>query len=176
MAIEQLLTFLVGGDEYGVSILRVREIAEYRPLTPVPMTRPWMRGVMNLRGTVVPVVDLGARLGLEPARVSKRTCLVIVEMETDGDEVVIAVMVDRVNRVVEVPSENIKEPPPFGLNVDFVPGVVHAGDALIQMLDPTAVLSTTELLNLEDSLRGCPPPRGSASQAVRAEVASDARQ
>ncbi len=62
--LEQMLTFVIGNDEYGISILRVREIVEYRPLTPVPMTPPWMRGVMNLRGIVVPVVDLGGKLGL----------------------------------------------------------------------------------------------------------------
>jgi purine-binding chemotaxis protein CheW len=149
MAMQQLLTFLVGDGEYGVSILRVREIAEYRPLTPVPMTRPWMRGVMNLRGTVVPVVDLGARLGLDPTRVSRRTCLVIMEMETEGEAVVIAMMVDSVSRVVEVLDEDIQEPPAFGLNADFVPGLVRAGGALIMLLDPNAVLPTAELVKTD---------------------------
>lgn len=149
MALQQLLTFLVGDGEYGVSILRVREIAEYRALTPVPMTRPWMRGVMNLRGTVVPVVDLGARLGLDPTRVSRRTCLVIVEMEAEGEAVVIAVMVDSVSRVVEVLDEDIQEPPAFGLNADFVPGLVRSGGELIMLLDPNAVLPTAELVNVD---------------------------
>jgi purine-binding chemotaxis protein CheW len=145
--IEQLLTFYIGRDEYGISILRVREIAEYRPLTPVPMTRTWMRGVMNLRGTVVPVVDLGARLGLEQTRVSRRTCLVIVELELEGEEVVIAVMVDGVSRVVDVPREDVQEAPPFGLNVDFVPGLVRMDGAMIILLDLRAVLAGEQLLN-----------------------------
>lgn len=145
--IEQLLTFVIGNDEYGISILRVREIAEYRPLTSVPMTPSWMRGVMNLRGTVVPVVDLGAKLGLEPTRVSRRTCLVIIEMEIEGEELVMAVMVDGVSRVIDVPQHDIQETPPFGLSVDFVPGLIRMDDALIILLDLRAILGTTEMLD-----------------------------
>ena len=141
--VQQLLTFLIGDDEYGISILRVREIAEYRPLTPAPMTHAWMRGVMNLRGTVVPVVDLGAKLGLAPTQLSRRTCLVIVEMEIEGEATVIAVMVDGVSRVVDVPSEDIQETPPFGLNVEFVPGLVRVDDAMIILLDLGAILPET---------------------------------
>jgi purine-binding chemotaxis protein CheW len=144
---EQLLTFLIGEDEYGISILRVREIAEYRTLTPVPMTPSWMRGVMNLRGTVVPVVDLAARLGLEKTHISRRTCLVIVEMDVDGEKVVIAVMVDGVSRVVDVSQSEFQEPPPFGLGIDFVPGLVRVDERLIVLLDLTAVLSSAEIMD-----------------------------
>jgi purine-binding chemotaxis protein CheW len=144
---EQLLTFLMGEDEYGISILRVREIAEYRALTPVPATPPWMRGVMNLRGTVVPVVDLAARLGMEPTQVSRRTCLIIVEMDVEAERVVIAVMVDAVSRVVEVSPGDIQEPPPFGIGIDCVPGLVRVDGRLIVLLDLTAILSSTEILD-----------------------------
>ena len=145
--VEQLLTFVIGDDEYGIAILRVREIAEYRPLTPVPMTPSWMRGVMNLRGTVVPVVDLAVKLGLEPTRVSRRTCLVIVEMEQEGEDLVLAVMVDGVSRVADVPREDIQETPPFGLSIDFVPGLVRMDDTLIILLDLTMILAGTELFD-----------------------------
>ncbi|HYI08734.1 MAG TPA: chemotaxis protein CheW [Thermoanaerobaculia bacterium] len=145
--LEQLLTFLIGDDEYGISILRVREIAEYRTLTPVPMTAAWMRGVMNLRGTVVPVVDLAARLGMEPTTVSRRTCLIIVEMDADGERVVIAVMVDAVSRVVDVSQADIQEPPPFGLGIDFVPGLVRVDERLIVLLDLAAILSSTDIMD-----------------------------
>jgi purine-binding chemotaxis protein CheW len=144
---EQLLTFLIGEDEYGISILRVREIAEYRPLTPVPKTPPWMRGVMNLRGTIVPVVDLAAKLGLDETAVSRRTCLVIVEMNADGENVVIAVMVDGVSRVVDVSRGDIQDPPPFGLEVDFVPGLVRTDDRLIVLLDLSAILATADVVD-----------------------------
>ena len=167
---DQLLTFLIGEDEYGISILRVREIAEYRTLTPVPMTAAWMRGVMNLRGTVVPVVDLAARLGLERTAVSRRTCLIIVEMDVDADRVVIAVMVDGVSRVVEVSPDDIQEPPPFGLGIDFVPGLVRVDERLIVLLDLTAILSSAEVLDAATLL---PALR---DQAAEAGHAADARQ
>lgn len=143
---DQLLTFLIGEDEYGISILRVREIAEYRTLTPVPMTAPWIRGVMNLRGTVVPVVDLAAKLGLDRTTVSRRTCLIIVEMDVETERVVVAVMVDSVSRVVEVSPSDIQEPPPFGLGIDFVPGLVRVDERLIVLLDLVAILATEEIL------------------------------
>lgn len=164
---EQLLTFLIGDDEHGISILRVREIAEYRALTPVPMTAPWMRGVMNLRGTVVPVVDLAARLGLGRTNVSRRTCLIIVELDDDAERVVMAVMVDRVSRVVQVDPSEIQEPPPFGLGIDFVPGLVRVDDRLIVLLDLTAILSSTEIMDAAALL-----------PALRSEMAEsvDARQ
>jgi purine-binding chemotaxis protein CheW len=146
-ATDQLLTFLIGDDEYGMSILRIREIAEYRTLTPVPMTARWMRGVINLRGTVVPVVDLAARIGLERTTVTKRTCLIIVEMDVETERVVIAVMVDSVSRVVDVSPSDIQEPPPFGLGIDFVPGLVRVDDRLIVLLDLQAFLSTEEILD-----------------------------
>ncbi len=143
---DQLLTFLIGEDEYGISILRVREIAEYRTLTPVPMTAPWIRGVMNLRGTVVPVVDLAVKLGLDRTTVSRRTCLIILEMDVETERVVVAVMVDGVSRVVEISPSDIQEPPPFGLGIDFVPGLVRVDERLIVLLDLVAVLSTEEIL------------------------------
>ncbi|HEX6087230.1 MAG TPA: chemotaxis protein CheW [Thermoanaerobaculia bacterium] len=145
---DQLLTFLIGEDEYGISILRVREIAEYRTLTPVPMTAPWIRGVMNLRGTVVPVVDLAAKLGLDRTVVSRRTCLIIVEMDVETERVVVAVMVDSVSRVVEVSPSDIQEPPPFGLGIDFVPGLVRVDERLIVLLDLVAILATEEILEV----------------------------
>jgi len=164
--IEQLLTFLIGDDEYGISIHRVREIAEYRPLTPVPMTPPWLRGVMNLRGTVVPVVDLAAKLGLEKTVVSRRTCLVIVEMDTDGERVVVAVMVDGVSRVIDVLRSDIQDAPPFGLGIDFVPGLVRADETLIVLLDLTAILASVELV---DAAALLPALRGEAGEGARAQ-------
>ena len=160
---EQLLTFLIGADEYGISILRVREIAEYRPLTPVPKTAPWVRGVMNLRGTVVPVIDLAAKLGLDQIRVSRRTCLVIVEMDVDGEKVVIAVMVDGVRRVIDILRSEIQDPPPFGLGIDFVPGLVRADDALIVLLDLAAILGSAELVEAGALLPALREPEAAAN-------------
>jgi purine-binding chemotaxis protein CheW len=154
---EQLLTFLIGENEYGISILRVREIAESRTLTPVPMTAPWLRGVTNLRGIVVPVVDLAARLGLGRTTVSRRTCLIIVEMDVETERLAIAVMVDGVSRVVDVSQSDIQDPPPFGLGIDFVPGLVRVDDRLIVLLDLMAILSSAEILDAAELLPSLRP-------------------
>ena len=149
---EQLLTFLIGRDEYGISILRVREIAEYRPLTPVPMRPVWMRGVMNLRGTVVPVVDLASKLGLGTTAISRFTCLIIVDLDVDGERTVVAVMVDAVSRVVDVASHEIQEAPPFGLGLDIVPGLVRVDGELIVLLDLIAIVTERELTGAAEAL------------------------
>ncbi len=149
---EQLLTFLMGSDEYGISILRVREIAEYRPLTPVPMRPAWMRGVTNLRGTVVPVVDLAAKLGLPPTTISRLTCLIIVDLEIDDERTVVGVMVDAVRRVVDVARDDIQEAPPFGMAVDVVPGLVRVDGELIILLDLTTIVSEKDLVGAAEML------------------------
>ncbi|HET8774854.1 MAG TPA: chemotaxis protein CheW [Thermoanaerobaculia bacterium] len=149
---EQLLTFLIGRDEYGISILRVREIAEDRPLTPVPMRPQWMRGVMNLRGTVVPVVDLASKLGLGTTVISRFTCLIIVDLDVEGESTVIAVMVDAVRRVVDVRGEDIQEAPPFGLELDIIPGMVRVDGELIVLLDLATILSERELTGAAEVL------------------------
>jgi purine-binding chemotaxis protein CheW len=146
---EQLLTFLLGPDEYGISVAQVREIAEYRPLTPVPMLPEWMRGVMNLRGKVVPVVDLAAKLGLGLTAISRFTCLIILDIENAGknagEPMVIAVMVDAVRRVADIDTADIQEAPPFGMLVDVVPGIVRVDGTLIVLLDLAGIVADQEL-------------------------------
>jgi purine-binding chemotaxis protein CheW len=131
----QLLTFLLGADEYGFAIDGVREIAEFKPLTPVPMRPRWVRGVMNLRGTVVPVIDLPARFGFAPIEVTRRTCLIVVEVEVSGNSNLMAVMVDAVMRVVDVAAGEVEEAPPFGMPEDVVIGTVQLNGSMIVLLD-----------------------------------------
>jgi purine-binding chemotaxis protein CheW len=154
---EQLLTFLIGADEYGISVARVHEIAEYRPLTPVPMLPEWMRGVMNLRGKVVPVVDLAAKLGL---------CLIILDIENAGEPMVIAVMVDAVRRVVDIETADIQEAPPFGMLVDVVPGIVRVDGTLIVLLDLAGIVGDQELSGTAQLL----PAMREAAEAADARV------
>jgi purine-binding chemotaxis protein CheW len=165
---EQLLTFVIGRNEYGISILRVREIAEYRQLTPVPMRPSWMPGVMNLRGTVVPVVDLAAKLGLGTTAISRFTCLIIIDLELDGERTVVAVMVDSVRRVVDVAATDIQEAPPFGMTFDIVPGMVRVDGELIILLDVTAIVSESELTGAAELL----PALREAAEAAEASNAS----
>lgn len=142
----QALTLFLDEIEYAVPILRVREISGYGSVTPVPTTPGWIRGVMNLRGTVVPVVDLRAKLGLGATVVTRRTCLVIVELELQEEEIVMAVVVDGVNRVIDLAPDDIQEPPAFGTRVEvaFLDGLIHFEDRLVLLLNLSRVLSEIE--------------------------------
>jgi purine-binding chemotaxis protein CheW len=158
----QYLTFRIGGDEYAVGILRVREILEYRPITRVPTMPPWIRGVLNLRGSVVPVVDLAVKLGLPAVEVTRRTCIVIVEAAeaaaTAGaaqglEATVMGIVVDSVRQVVELLPGDIEPPPGFGtpVRVEFLLGLGKLGDGFTLLLDLDRVLSAEELLRVQEA-------------------------
>src|SRR5579864_7071596 len=110
----QYLTFFVAGEEYAVNILKVKEIIEYDTVTKVPNTSPWIRGVTNLRGNVVPVIDLGVKFGLSASQVSKLSCIVITEVFCDGETLTLGVIADSVSQVVDFKENEIEAPPPFG--------------------------------------------------------------
>ena len=144
----QYLIFLIDGAEYAVSILRTREIFEFDTLTPVPTTPEWIRGVMNLRGSVVPVVDLRVKFGLGETPITNRTCVVIVEVELDGESSVMGALVDAVSRVVELAPDDVEPPPAFGtaVRVDCLDGMGKVGEKFVPILDIDRVLSADELL------------------------------
>ena len=144
----QCLTFFLGGAEYAVNILRLREIFEFDTLTPVPTTPAWIRGVMNLRGSVVPVVDLAVKFGLGETAITKTTCVVIAEVELDGELNVMGALVDAVSRVVEFAPEDIEPPPAFGtaVRVECLEGMGKVEEKFVPILDVDRVLSSDELL------------------------------
>jgi purine-binding chemotaxis protein CheW len=144
----QYLTFYVAGEPYGVTILKVTEIIECASLTHVPGVPPWIRGVLNLRGAVVPVIDLAAKFGLAPTILTPRTCVVMVELEHEGDRVVLGVMADAVDQVVELGPEQIQPPPSFGskVRVDCIAGMGSTGGPFVVLLDIDRVLSSSEIL------------------------------
>jgi purine-binding chemotaxis protein CheW len=143
----QELTFFVHGEEFAVEILRVREVMGVPSITRVPTTPPSIRGVVNIRGTVVPIVDLGLRFGLPELPLTKRTCIVIVEVQDDGAETGMGLLVDRVNEVVDLEDSQIEEVPAFGVSVrlDFLRGVAAVSEKLVMLLDVDRVLSTADL-------------------------------
>lgn len=147
------LTFVLGGETYAIGILAVKEIIEYGHLTPVPLVPRFIRGVINLRGAVVPVVDLAARFGREPAEVTKRTCIVIVEVDKPGERQDIGVVVDAVNEVLEIPSGDMRPAPSFGTRIrtDFVRGMGKVDGEFVVVLDADQVLSVEELATLEEA-------------------------
>lgn len=143
----QYLTFMLGGEAFAIGILAIKEIIEYGGLTTVPMMPECIRGVINLRGAVVPVMDLAARFGRPATTVTKRTCIVIVEIEAAGEQQVVGVMVDAVNAVLEIPASEIEPAPSFGAKIrtDFIKGMGKVNGKFVILLDVDNVLSPEEL-------------------------------
>jgi purine-binding chemotaxis protein CheW len=144
----QYLSFALCGEEYAVDILRVREIIEYDALTRVPAMPASVRGVINLRGRVVPVVDLAARFGLEESEITRRSCIVMVELTVDGASIVVGIIADAVSQVLDLAESDIEPAPSFGTRVDarFIQGMTEAGKKFVIILDVDRALDTAELL------------------------------
>jgi purine-binding chemotaxis protein CheW len=162
----QFLTFLLAEESYAVSILRVREIIEYETVTRVPNMPTSIRGVINLRGAVVPVVDLGVRFGLRDSQVTKRTCVIIAEVEVGGERLVMGLMADAVSQVIDLPPADIEPPPAFGtrVRVDFLKGLGKIGKKFVLILDLDRALSTTDLLTAAEAQNIALSPAGSSAQ------------
>jgi purine-binding chemotaxis protein CheW len=144
---KQYLTFMLNGEIFAVGILHVKEIIGYGGLTEVPMMPACIRGVINLRGAVVPVLDLSARFGRQPSEQTKRTCIVIVEVEANGERQDMGVVVDAVNAVLEIAQADIEPPPAFGAKIrtDFIEGMGKVDGRFVILLDINRVLSGAEL-------------------------------
>lgn len=152
----QYLTFVLAAETYAIGILAIKEIIEYSTLTAVPMMPEYLRGVINLRGLVVPVVDLAVRFGREAAPVTKRTCIVIVEVGAEGNRHDIGLVVDAVNAVLEIPRADIEAPPGFGMGIrtDFIAGMGKVSGRFVILLDPHHVLAQTEMDALAGTMDG----------------------
>jgi purine-binding chemotaxis protein CheW len=164
----QYLSFLLAGEEYAVGILRVREIIEYDTLTLLPSAPPQIRGIINLRGSVVPVVDLAVQFGLEARPVTRRTCIVIVELETDGERTVMGLLADAVSQVIELRPDEIEPPPPFGTRVrmDHLVGMGRNGRKFVLILDIDRLLAGEALETVAGAAE-----RSARDGALRAEGA-----
>ena len=164
----QYLGFHVAGEEYAIGILRVREILEYDVVTKVPTTPPSIRGVINLRGSVVPVVDLAVKLGLPEIAVTKRTCIVVVEVNLSGERTVMGVLTDSVSQVIDLPASEVQPPPTFGtrVRVDCLLGMGQAGRKFVLLLDIDKLLSLDELAAAQTAVDTV------AASAAEAEVQS----
>jgi purine-binding chemotaxis protein CheW len=154
----QYLTFVLGGEVYALGILKIKEIIQYGDLTEVPMMPNFIRGVINLRGRVVPVVDLAARFGRGVTSVSRRTSIVIIEMEQneESEGQSIGIMVDAVNEVVDIAASEIEPPPSFGAKIrpDFISGMAKQTGRFIIVLNLDQVLSMEEMIALGESMSG----------------------
>jgi len=136
------LTFSLQGEEFGLQILRVREIIGMVDITPVPNTPPYIRGVINLRGKVIPVVCLRLKFGLPFQDPDERTCIIVVEAKRQADTILMGVVVDRVNEVSDVKAGAIEPPPSFGISVDtsYLVGMAKVSEKVKMLLDIDRVL------------------------------------
>jgi len=144
---QQYLTFTLGGEMFAVAILNVKEIIEYGSITEIPMMPTFIRGVINLRGAVVPVIDLSSRFGNKPTEVARRTCIVIIELSDGEASQDIGIMVDAVSEVLEIAKSEIEPPPGFGAKIrtDFISGMGKVNGKFVIILNVSKVLSIEEI-------------------------------
>lgn len=141
------LTFALGQEEFGLEILKVREIIGFMDITAVPQTPSHVKGVINLRGQVIPVIDLRSKFGMEEAEVTEQTCIIVVEIDQDGSNYQTGIVVDHVSEVLDIAQADIEDAPQFGstVNTEFILGMGKIGDSVKILLDIDRVLAGTDL-------------------------------
>ena len=144
---ERYLTFYLGDEQYGIAIDKIKEIIAMMKVTSVPKTPPFMRGVINLRGSIIPVIDTRTRFGMQARDEDMHTAIIIVEVE----KVNIGFIVDRVEEVASIDSSSLSEPPKFGNNIDtdFICSVAQIEDSVVMILDVLKLFEADELVSLE---------------------------
>jgi purine-binding chemotaxis protein CheW len=149
----QYLTVTVTGESFGIAIASIKEIIEYRAPTEVPMLPGYMRGIINVRGRVVPVIDLAVRFGRSRVEATRRTCIVILEVDEQDEQHDIGVVVDAVSAVVEIADADVEPSPSFGAKVrsEFITGMGKLGEKFVIILDIGKVLSVEELAMLGEA-------------------------
>jgi purine-binding chemotaxis protein CheW len=148
----QFLTFVLGAETFAIGIMAIKEIIEYSSLTEVPMMPAYVRGVINLRGAVVPVLDLPVRFGKAASAVTKRTCIVIIEVALGSERHVLGLVVDAVNAVLDIPASQVEPPPAFGASIrtEFIRGMVKVDNKFVILLDVDHALAADEVQALTE--------------------------
>ena len=147
------LTFTLASEEYGIGILKIKEIIGMIPIISVPKTPEFVKGVINLRGKVIPVVDLRLRFGMESIDYRERTCIIIVEVSGQSGKVMMGIVVDSVSEVLNIKSDEIDETPRFGmaLNTDYILGMAKSDKSVKILLDIDQILTTSEMDSLKEA-------------------------
>jgi purine-binding chemotaxis protein CheW len=150
---QQFLTFRIGAEVFGMELSQTREVIEHSGVTSVPLMPSFITGVINLRGEVVPVIDLAVRLGRPAIEIKKRTCIIIVEMDCADSRFTLGLLADAVCEVSEIPVTEIESAPSFGANirVEFIQGIAKKEGDFIILLDATKTLSMRELAKLVEA-------------------------
>ena len=148
------LTFLIGKEEFGVAVLKVREIMGILDITAVPQTPAYLKGVINLRGKVIPVVDLRLKFGLESIDYTQRTCIIVVQLQGSAGSLLMGIVVDEVSEVLTLASSDIENTPDFGANVEtkYILGMAKVKGKVKILLDINEVLTAGEIDGLETVL------------------------
>ena len=146
----QYLTFKLADEVFALDVAKVREILEITSITKVPQTPAFMRGVINLRGSVVPVIDMRLKFGMSPIEQTVNTCIIVVEISMDGDTTVLGALADSVQEVVEMEPDSIEPAPHIGtrLNTEFIKGMGKVDGRFVMILDIDRVFSSDELADL----------------------------
>lgn len=144
---QEYLTFMISGEIFAVPIQQAKEILEYRDITTVPMAPGFIQGAINLRGSVVPVIDLAKKFGLTISDITRRSCIVIIEVQLDDEATVMGVMVDKVLQVMDIPEQHIDAAPAFGAKIrsEFICGMGKVEGGFTIILDVDRVLSIAEI-------------------------------
>jgi purine-binding chemotaxis protein CheW len=152
------LTFALAQEEYGLEILKVREIIGYMDITAVPQTPHHVKGVINLRGQVIPVIDLRAKFGMETTEVTEETCIIVVEISQGAHKFSTGIVVDHVQEVLDIAGENIEEAPQFGssVNTNFILGMGKIGDTVKILLDIDRVLAGEDFHSMSSTVDEVP--------------------
>lgn len=153
---EKLLTFSLGNEGYGISILKVKEIIGMMHITPVPRTPEFVKGVINLRGKIIPVMDLRLKFNMEEKTYNERTCIIVVETEINNSQRLLGVVVDMVSEVVNITSEEIEPPPQYSSNIEnnFILGIGKLKDRVVIIIDLDKIFINSDLVNMFESTEG----------------------
>jgi purine-binding chemotaxis protein CheW len=143
----------MANEKYGLEILKVREIIGIMDVTPVPTTPAFVRGVINLRGKVIPVVDLRLKFGMEAREDTQRTCIIVVHLARAAQEMIMGIIVDEVSEVLDIDQDQIEPPPSFGADIrtDFILGMGKVNQRVVTMLDINRVLTEGEIALVENT-------------------------
>jgi purine-binding chemotaxis protein CheW len=143
------LTFFLANEEYGVEILKVQEIIGRMPITPVPLTSRYIRGVINLRGKIHPLMDLNIKFGMNQTEITDETCIIVIKTSS----LMMGILVDKVSEVVNIGNDDIEDTPSFGeeVNTEYILGVGKGGGRIRMLLDIEKVITSSDVINLKNA-------------------------
>jgi purine-binding chemotaxis protein CheW len=150
IAINQYLTFTLEDEQYAVTVSKVREVIEYTHITKIPKTASFMKGVVNIRGSSVPVIDLRSKFGMEESKDIKSASIIITEIDTREGKIVLGALADSVQEVIELEPSQIEDPPRFGanLNAEFLEGIGKKDDKFVIILDIDKIFDTEDVIQI----------------------------